>query len=77
MKGTVKWFSSQKGYGFIQRPDEGDIFVHYSDLRVDGKSLNEGDEVEFEVGEGRKGPCATNVTLVSGGGGHAIDGDSQ
>lgn len=62
--GTVKWFNSTKGFGFIA-PDEGgdDLFVHYSEIQMGGyASLDEGQKVTFEVGEGRKGPCATNVT---------------
>jgi CspA family cold shock protein len=62
-KGTVKWFNSSKGFGFIN-PDDGgdDLFVHQSEIRTNGPaSLNEGQKVEFEVGQGRKGPCATNV----------------
>jgi len=62
--GTVKWFNSEKGFGFIT-PEDGskDLFVHHSEIRVDGyASLNEGQAVEFEVGEGQKGPCANNVT---------------
>ena len=62
-KGTVKWFNADKGYGFIA-PDEGgdDLFVHHSEIRTQGyASLNEGQQVEFTVGQGRKGPCATNV----------------
>lgn len=61
--GTVKWFSSQKGYGFIT-PDDGgdDLFVHHSEIQMSGyASLDEGQQVEFEVGQGPKGPCATNV----------------
>ena len=60
--GTVKWFNTNKGYGFIT-PDEGgsDLFVHHSEVKVAG-SLNEGQKVQFEVGQGKKGPCATNVT---------------
>ena len=61
--GTVKWFNSTKGFGFIT-PDDGsdDLFVHYSEIRTDGyATLDEGQKVEFEVGEGKKGPCATNV----------------
>ncbi len=62
--GTVKWFSSDKGFGFIT-PDAGgdDLFVHHSEIKVSGyASLNEGQKVEYEIGEGRKGPCANNVT---------------
>jgi len=61
--GTVKWFNADKGFGFIA-PDEGgdDLFVHHSEIRTQGyASLNEGQKVEFTVGQGRKGPCATNV----------------
>ena len=62
-RGTVKWFNADKGFGFIA-PDEGgdDLFVHHSEIRTQGyASLNEGQKVEFTVGQGRKGPCATNV----------------
>ena len=61
--GTVKWFNSSKGSGFII-PDEGgdDLFVHHSEIKTEGyASLDEGQKVEFEIGQGRKGPCATNV----------------
>ena len=63
-KGKIKFFSEDKGYGFIA-PDDGnkDLFVHHSD--TDGSALNEGDSVEFEEGEGKKGPCAKNVKLLS------------
>ncbi len=62
MKGTVKWFNSEKGYGFITTEDGQDIFVHYSAINQEGfKTLNEGDEVEFEVTEGDRGPQASNV----------------
>ena len=62
-KGTVKWFSDQKGYGFIS-PEDGskDVFVHHSSIQGEGfKSLREGESVEFEVTDGQKGPQATNV----------------
>lgn len=62
-EGTIKWFDGEKGYGFIQQGDGGkDLFVHHSE--TDGAALNEGDHVEFELGEGKKGPCATNVKKV-------------
>jgi CspA family cold shock protein len=62
--GTVKWFSADKGFGFIT-PDAGgdDMFVHHSEIQMSGyASLQEGQKVSYEVGQGRKGPCATNVT---------------
>lgn len=61
--GIVKWFNSSKGFGFIAPEDGGDdLFVHYSEIKSDGyASLDEGQKVEFEIGEGKKGPCATNV----------------
>ena len=58
-KGKVKWFDQQKGYGFIEQENGEDLFVHHSE--VTGGDLAEGQAVEFEVGEGRKGPCAVNV----------------
>jgi CspA family cold shock protein len=61
--GTVKWFNENKGYGFIS-PDDGaaDLFVHHSEVKMSGyASLDEGQKVEFELGQGRKGPCAVNV----------------
>lgn len=63
LKGTVKWFNNAKGFGFIGREDGPDVFVHYSAIGADGyKSLQEGDQVEFEIVEGQKGPQAGNVT---------------
>lgn len=65
MKGTVKWFNNQKGYGFISDEQGNDVFVHYSGLSMDGfKSLEEGIDVEFDVIDGAKGPQATNVTKL-------------
>ena len=65
MKGTVKWFNAKKGYGFISDEQGNDVFVHFSALQMDGfKVLDEGDEVEFEVIDGEKGPQAANVTKL-------------
>ncbi len=61
--GTVKWFNSDKGFGFIT-PDDGgkDLFVHFSEVKSSGyATLDEGQKVDYEVGEGQKGPCAKNV----------------
>ncbi len=61
--GTVKWFNANKGFGFIA-PDDGgeDLFVHHSEIKANGfRALDEGQKVEFEIGQGKKGPCATNV----------------
>ena len=81
-QGTVKWFNAEKGFGFIT-PDDGgkDVFVHFSEIQGSGyRSLNEGDEVEFEVEQGQKGLQAKNVEVTnaaperasrSGGGSHA------
>lgn len=65
-EGTVKWFNSEKGYGFIQRADGGpDVFVHYSEIQTNGyKTLEENQKVTFEVGQGTKGPQAQNVRPV-------------
>lgn len=64
-KGTVKWFNNQKGYGFICNEEGKDVFVHYTGLNMEGfKTVREGDEVEFEVIEGEKGPQAVNVTKI-------------
>ena len=60
--GTVKWFNSTKGYGFITTDDGKDVFVHYNDIEGEGyRMLNEGQAIEFELTEGDKGPKATNV----------------
>lgn len=67
MRGTVKWFSTEKGYGFIERDEGDDVFVHHSDIQGTGfKDLNEGEEVEFDLTEGPKGPKAENVVRVDG-----------
>jgi len=64
-KGKVKWFSNQKGYGFITAEGGKDVFVHYSAVKGDGyKTLQEGQDVEFEITQGPKGEQATNVTLI-------------
>jgi len=64
-RGTVKWFNAAKGYGFIQREQGGDVFVHYSAIQSDAyRSLNQGDAVEFEVQEGPKGLQAANVVRL-------------
>ena len=63
--GTVKWFDDRKGYGFINRDEGDDIFVHHSQITGVGfKTLQEGDRVEFTVGQGRKGPAAQQVTRI-------------
>lgn len=65
VKGKVKWFSDKKGYGFIEQEDGKDVFIHFSAIQGDGfKSLVEGDEVEFEVTEGNKGPQASKVVKL-------------
>ena len=63
--GIVKWFNAEKGYGFISTETEGDVFVHFSAIVMDGyKSLKEGQSVEFEIVEGEKGPQAANVNAI-------------
>ncbi len=65
MKGTVKWFSKQKGYGFISDEEGKDVFVHFSGINMEGyKALAEGENVEYEISDGEKGPQAVNVTVI-------------
>lgn len=65
MQGTVKWFSAEKGYGFIEVEDGDDVFVHFSAIQGDGfKTLEEGQKVEFEITEGDRGPQASDVHKV-------------
>ena len=65
-QGTVKWFNGDKGFGFISQEDGDDLFVHCSEIQSDGfRSLNEGDNVEFEITQGKKGLQASSVTVVS------------
>ncbi|MDO4778701.1 MAG: cold-shock protein [Tissierellia bacterium] len=67
VKGTVKWFNATKGYGFLSTEDGQDVFVHFTALEETGefRTLNEGQEVEFEITEGEKGPQASNVVKLS------------
>ncbi|MNP78954.1 Cold shock protein CspB [compost metagenome] len=65
MKGSVKWFNAEKGYGFIKVEGEQDVFVHFSAIQGEGyKTLDEGQVVEFEITEGQRGPQAANVIKV-------------
>lgn len=65
MTGKVKWFDGKKGYGFILAEDGQDVFVHYTAIKTDGfKNLAEGDEVEFEINDGERGPQASNVVKI-------------
>lgn len=65
MLGRVKWFNAEKGYGFIEREDGGDVFVHFSAIQEKGfKTLDEGQEVEFDIVEGERGPQAANVVKL-------------
>jgi len=64
-KGKVKWFNAEKGFGFIERENGNDVFVHFSAINMEGyKSLNEGMDVEFDVVDGAKGPQAANVSAL-------------
>jgi len=64
-QGTVKWFNAEKGFGFIEREDGEDVFVHFSGIQEEGfKSLEDGQAVEFDIEEGNRGPQATNVVKV-------------
>ncbi len=64
-KGKVKWFNNRKGFGFIQQEDGPDLFVHFSSIQIDGyRTLNEGEEVTFDVEDGERGPKAVNVSRV-------------
>ncbi len=66
MQGTVKWFNADKGYGFIESSEGGDVFVHFSAIQGEGfKTLEEGQSVEFDVVEGNRGPQAANVVRLS------------
>ncbi len=63
--GTVKWFNDSKGFGFIEQEDGPDVFVHHSAINSSGfKSLNEGDQVSFDIEQGQKGPAAANVSVI-------------
>ena len=65
IQGTVKWFNGSKGYGFIEREDGDDVFVHYSSIQGDGyRNLEEGQRVEFIITQGQKGPQAENVVAL-------------
>ncbi len=65
MKGTVKWFNAEKGFGFITTEEGNDVFAHFSQINIDGfKTLEEGQEVEFEVVEGEKGLQAEGITVI-------------
>lgn len=65
MRGTVKWFNGEKGYGFISQENGPDLFVHYSEIQSNGfRTLNEGDAVEFEITDGKKGKQASSVTVL-------------
>jgi len=64
-RGRVKWFNENKGYGFIEREDGSDVFVHHSGINATGfRTLNDGDRVTFDIEQGKKGPAAVNVIVV-------------
>ena len=64
-RGTVKWFNSEKGFGFIEKENGGDVFVHHTGINAKGfKALNEGEQVEFSIEESQKGPRAIDVTVI-------------
>lgn len=64
-EGTVKWFNAKKGFGFLERDNGDDVFVHFSAIQTDGfRTLNEGDKVTFEIVDGEKGPSAANVKRI-------------
>lgn len=64
-EGTVKWFNAKKGFGFLERENGDDVFVHFSAIQTDGfRTLNEGDKVNFDIVEGEKGPSAANVKRI-------------
>ena len=65
LQGTVKWFNESKGFGFIEQDNGDDVFVHFSAIESDGfKTLKEGQKVQFEIVDGKKGPAAANVTVL-------------
>jgi CspA family cold shock protein len=65
MNGKVKWFNAEKGYGFIAGEDGNDVFAHHSQINAEGfKTLEEGQDVTFDIGQGQKGPQAENITVV-------------
>ena len=78
LTGTVKWFNDAKGFGFISREGGPDVFVHFSAIQSSGfKTLAEGDQVEFEIEQGQKGPQAANVSKIGGAEGGAAESGSH